>query len=124
MLEKNPFTYCTECPVWSTLEEINNEEGNCRFCLERTKRCEECKMEFCKRHDKCEDLLNGHIDGIDYLPTDQILLWDFKPGASKEVKASAQLWKYAWLLSLRTGISMSDMQAVYFDSQHAYKVYL
>lgn len=115
---KDPFTYATEIPVWSTEEEVMD----CNHCMDEIDRCEECDVEKCKRHAECDHLLHGHIDIIRYLPNDKIEIPDFKPGAEKETKAASQVWKYMWLLSLRTGIPIEDMFGCYFDGYYAYQL--
>lgn len=70
------------------------------------------------------ELLHGHIDGVRHLPDDRVEVWDFKPGAEKETRASSQLLRYGHLLSLRTGISLSDIDLYYFDKNYAYKLVL
>jgi len=92
-----PFTIASEIPVWSVIEDFKDGLGG-------------------------ESLLHGHIDLIRYMPNGRVQVLDFKPGASKETKAASQVWRYMWLLSLRTGISMGDIDGFYFDDEVCYKI--
>ncbi len=49
--------------------------------------------------------LTGHIDLLRYEER-KIAVWDYKPKAAKEVSASTQVFLYALMLSVRTGISL------------------
>ena len=128
MHEHNPFTFATEIPVWSEVEELigksqfDGEIIECIYWERDRNKCNDCMEEFCKRHVKCHHLLHGHIDGLDYMPDDKILVWDFKPNAEKETKAASQVRRYMSLLSLRTGILIEDMTGVYFDGSYAYQL--
>jgi hypothetical protein len=61
----------------------------------------------------------GHIDGLRFMG-DHIELFDFKPNAHKEKKASSQVYRYRNLLSKRTGIPEASIKTCYFDDTNLY----
>lgn len=63
--------------------------------------------------------LTGHIDLLRYAGG-QIEVWDYKPHAKREVKAHVQVWLYALMLAVRTGLSLQRFRCGYFDEQDAY----
>ena len=54
-----------------------------------------------------DDALTGHID-ILRIERWEIAIWDYKPKAAKETMAQVQVFLYAYMLSVRTGIKLSD----------------
>ena len=63
--------------------------------------------------------LTGHADII-RLEGDAVWIWDYKPHAAKEKYAKTQIFYYALMLSLRTGIPLERIRCGYFDSEDAY----
>jgi hypothetical protein len=63
--------------------------------------------------------LTGHIDLVRY-EDHKIAVWDYKPKASKEVTATTQVFLYALMLSVRTGISLNHFICGYFDEKDLY----
>ena len=62
-----------------------------------------------------DDILTGHVDVLRYEKDGKVGIWDYKPGAAEEVNASIQVWLYALMLSIRTGISLQNITCGYFD---------
>jgi predicted RecB family nuclease len=63
--------------------------------------------------------LTGHIDLLQ-VKDGKVVILDFKPKAHKEKRAHVQLFAYALMMSIRTGISMDNMECVYFDEKTSY----
>ena len=63
--------------------------------------------------------LTGHIDLVRY-EGQKIAVWDYKPKAAKEVTATTQVFLYALMLSVRTGISFNRFICGYFDEKDLY----
>lgn len=59
--------------------------------------------------------ITGHIDILRTENNKKIGVWDYKPNAYKEKKAHIQVFFYAFLLSVRSGIKLSDFICGYFD---------
>ncbi len=62
-----------------------------------------------------DDVLTGHVDVLRYEQDGRAGVWDYKPGAAEEVNASIQVWLYALMFSIRTGISLQNITCGYFD---------
>ncbi len=95
LLLNDPCTVACEVPLWLEEKEI-----------------QDYKMFF-----NTNDTLTGHIDVLRYEKDGKIGIWDYKPGAKSEVDASIQIWLYALMLSVRTGLSMKNIICGYFDEQ-------
>ena len=65
--------------------------------------------------------LTGHIDLLRMEPDGRIAILDYKPRAREEKKAHEQLFLYALMLSVRTGIKMSNFVCAYFDESNYYR---
>ena len=63
---------------------------------------------------------SGHIDLVQ-IRRGGIFIMDYKPDASKEKKATAQLAAYAKALSFRTGIPHSKFRCGWFDDKDYYE---
>ncbi len=66
------------------------------------------------------DTLTGHIDILRCETDGKIGIWDYKPGAAIEINASIQLFLYALMLSIRTGIGLKNFTCGYFDEKDAF----
>jgi hypothetical protein len=67
------------------------------------------------------EALTGHIDLLRIEDSGKIAIWDYKPNAYKETKAHIQVFLYAYMLSVRTGIKLSDFICGYFDEIDCYQ---
>lgn len=67
-----------------------------------------------------EDTLTGHIDVLRYEKDRKIGVWDYKPGASQEIDSAIQVFLYALMLSVRSGISLKNFVCGYFDETDAF----
>lgn len=67
------------------------------------------------------DPLTGHIDILRIEEDGKIAIWDYKPNAYKETKAHVQTFIYAFMLSVRTGIKLSNFRCGYFDEIDLYQ---
>ncbi len=65
--------------------------------------------------------LTGHIDILRIEESGKIAIWDYKPNSFKETKAHVQVFLYAYMLSVRTGIKLSDFICGYFDEIDCYQ---
>jgi len=92
-LLNDPCTVACEVPLW--LEE-NELENYAAFF-------------------NTDDILTGHVDVLRYEKDGKVGIWDYKPGAVEEVNASIQVWLYALMLSIRTGMSLQNIICGYFD---------
>lgn len=70
---------------------------------------------------KTNEPLTGHIDILRIEESRKIAIWDYKPNAFKETKAHVQVFLYAYMLSVRTGIKLSDFICGYFDEIDCYQ---
>ncbi len=95
MLENDNNTLAMEVPLWVMPEEVDKELL------------------------KIDEPLTGHIDVL-RIEDGKIWIWDYKPNASSEKFASAQVFFYAFMLSKRTGIPLEKFRCGYFDSANAY----
>lgn len=73
---------------------------------------------------KTSDSLTGHIDLVRYVSGSgskfRVEIWDYKPGAYNEKYAATQVFLYAFMLSLRTGIAFPNILCGYFDEVDAF----
>ncbi len=70
---------------------------------------------------KTNEALTGHIDLLRIEDSGKIAIWDYKPNAYKEIKAHVQVFLYAYMLSVRTGIKLSNFICGYFDEVDCYQ---
>jgi len=66
------------------------------------------------------EALTGHIDLLRVVKNSKIEVWDYKPRAFNEKYAETQVFLYALMLSIRTGIPLSLFQCGYFDEIDAF----
>jgi hypothetical protein len=97
-LEHNPNTIACEVPVWMESWEFTDYS----------------------RVLKTHETLTGHIDVLRYENDGLVGVWDYKPRAAAERGAGLQVFLYALMLSLRTGLPMSAFLCGYFDEKDAY----
>jgi len=97
-LECDPTTVACEVPVWMEAWEF-----------------EDYARVFGRR-----DTLTGHIDVLRAEPDGLIGVWDFKPRAAAERDAHIQVFLYALMLALRTGLPLTAFTCGYFDESDAY----
>ena len=64
--------------------------------------------------------LTGHIDVLRHADDGLLGVWDYKPNAAAERNAHIQVFLYALMLSLRTGLPLSAFHGGYFDEKDAY----
>jgi hypothetical protein len=64
--------------------------------------------------------LTGHIDVVRREDDGLLGVWDYKPRAAAERGAHIQVFLYALMLALRTGLPMSAFLCGYFDEKDAY----
>ncbi len=64
--------------------------------------------------------LTGHIDVLRREEDGRLGVWDYKPHAAAERNAHLQVFLYALMLSLRTGLPLSAFFCGYFDEKDAY----
>ena len=62
-----------------------------------------------------KDILTGHIDILRYENDGQVGIWDYKPESLKEQNAKIQIFLYAIMLSIRTGVCLKNVICGYFD---------
>ncbi|MFP4568036.1 MAG: PD-(D/E)XK nuclease family protein [Candidatus Woesearchaeota archaeon] len=63
--------------------------------------------------------LTGHIDLL-RIENNKIWVWDYKPNAHREKYATTQTYFYAYMLSKRTGIPLTEFMCGYFDDKNTY----
>lgn len=63
----------------------------------------------------------GHIDNI-RIKDDKIGVWDFKPNAAKETKASGQVLRYVLMLSKALNLPLRMFEGGYYDDTNAYLI--
>lgn len=97
MLENDANTIAMEIPLW--LHEHELEEYEKIF--------------------SCKTPLTGHIDLV-RIENGKIWIWDYKPNAHLEKYAATQTYFYAYMLSKRTGIPLSEFRCGYFDAVNTY----
>lgn len=96
-LEHDPGSFACEIPVWTEPVEIQDY------------------VEIFGT----DAPLTGHIDLLRYADR-RIEVWDYKPNAAKEVTAVTQVFLYALMLSIRTGLSLRRFLCGYFDERDLY----
>ena len=64
--------------------------------------------------------LTGHIDVVRREEDGRLGVWDYKPHAAAERDAHIQVFLYALMLSLRTGLPLTAFLGGYFDEKDAY----
>ena len=69
---------------------------------------------------KTGEPLTGHIDVLRREEDGLLGVWDYKPHAAAERNAHIQVFLYALMLSLRTGLPLSAFLCGYFDEKDAY----
>jgi len=97
-LDHNPNTIACEVPVWAEAWEFEDYSR-----LLRTR-----------------EPLTGHIDVLRREDDGLLGVWDYKPRAAAERGAHIQVFLYALMLALRTGLPMSAFLCGYFDEKDAY----
>ncbi|MDG5813932.1 PD-(D/E)XK nuclease family protein [Chitinispirillales bacterium ANBcel5] len=101
-LENDRHTISVEVPLWAESNEFSD---------------------YTKCFGTC-DAMTGHVDLLRYIPLGdrnfKVQIWDYKPGAYKEKYAMTQVFLYAFMLSLRTGISFRNIECGYFDEVDAF----
>ena len=97
-LEHNPNTIACEVPVWMESWEFADYPR-----ILRTR-----------------DTLTGHIDVLRCEDDGLLGVWDYKPRAVAERDADIQVFLYALMLSLRTGLPLTAFLCGYFDEKDAY----
>jgi len=97
-LDHNPNTIACEVPVWAEAWEFEDYPR-----LLRTR-----------------EALTGHIDVLRREDDGLLGVWDYKPKAAAERRAHIQVFLYALMLALRTGLPMSAFLCGYFDEKEAY----
>ena len=98
LLERDPTTIATEVPVW----------------------VESWELEGYRHILKTNETLTGHIDVLRYESDQTVGVWDYKPNAADERCAGIQVFLYALMLSLRTGLPLTAVSCGYFDEESAY----
>lgn len=98
-VENDPKTLAVELPVWMRDDELVDFREQFGF----------------------EKGMAGHIDLV-RLEGDRIWIWDYKPYARKEKHAHVQVFLYAVMFALRTGVPMSRLGAGYFDEDNVFSV--
>lgn len=93
LLLEDPCTVASEVPLWLEPHEIKNYAELFQ----------------------ADDVLTGHVDILRLEKDGRIGVWDYKPGALNEQKAMIQVFLYAFMLSIRTGICLKDIICGYFD---------
>lgn len=97
-LEHDPNTIACEVPVWTESWEF----ADYPHVL------------------KTRETLTGHIDVLRYEDDGRVGVWDYKPRAAAERSADIQVFLYALMLSLRTGLPLTAFLCGYFDEKDAY----
>lgn len=97
-LECDPTTIACEVPVWT----------------------ESWEFEDYPRILGSRDALTGHIDVLRREDDGLIGVWDYKPRAAAERDAHIQVFLYALMLALRTGLPLNAFLCGYFDEKDAY----
>jgi len=66
------------------------------------------------------ETLTGHIDMLRREDAHTLGVWDYKPGAAEERSAAIQVYLYALMLAIRTGLPIERFVCGYFDEHNAY----
>jgi hypothetical protein len=74
----------------------------------------------CPRLLRTREALAGHIDVLRHEDDGLLGVWDYKPRAAAERWAHIQVFLYALMLALRTGLPMNAFLCGYFDEKDAY----
>lgn len=93
LLLNDPQTIASEIPLWFEPDEL---EGYSEIF-------------------QTNDTLTGHVDILRCEKDGRVGVWDYKPEALKEENAKIQVFLYALMLSIRTGICLKDIICGYFD---------
>jgi hypothetical protein len=96
-LDKDHYSIATEIPLWVEPTEFSDY-----------------KIIF-----STMEALTGHIDLL-RIKDGKIEVWDYKPMAYNEKYAETQVFLYALMLSIRTGLPLSLFQCGYFDEIDAF----
>lgn len=98
-LDNDRKTIAVEVPLWAESNEFKNKSYEKVF--------------------KTSESMTGHIDLVRYASgpdkKSRVEIWDYKPGAYNEKYATTQVFLYAFMLSVRTGIVLSNISCGYFD---------
>jgi hypothetical protein len=97
-LDHDPNTIACEVPVWA----------------------EAWEFEDYPRLLGTREALTGHIDVLRREGDGLLGVWDYKPRAAAERSAHLQVFLYALMLALRTGLPVSAFLCGYFDEHDAY----
>jgi len=97
-LLNDPCTIASEIPLWLEAQELKDYSS-----IFNT-----------------EDVLTGHVDILRYEKDKKIGIWDYKPQALEETDALIQVFLYAIMLCIRTGISLQNIKCGYFDEKDAF----
>ena len=97
-LEHDPATIACEVPVWMESWEFADYQ----------------------RILGTDEPLTGHIDVLRHESDGCLGVWDYKPHAAAERHAHLQVFLYALMLSLRTGLPLRAFHCGYFDEKDAY----
>lgn len=98
LLENDPCTVASEIPVWIEPRDLADYAD----ALGR------------------ERPLTGHIDLLRHEEDGKIGVWDYKPGAPWR-SARTQVFFYAFILAVRTGIKLGDFVCGYFDENDLFR---
>lgn len=98
MLEKDESTIAVEVPVWIA----EHERGPLAVDVPTSEH------------------LSGHIDVL-AIENGNVCVWDYKPKAARERFAAAQVLLYAYMLSVRTGLSLEHFRCGYFDDEECFE---
>ncbi|MBT3881302.1 MAG: hypothetical protein HON76_07700 [Candidatus Scalindua sp.] len=98
---------------------LDNDKGT--IAVELPLWVEEGELQDFKKVFNITGPLVGHIDILRIEDDGKIAVWDYKPNAYKETKAYVQVFLYTYMLSVRTGIKLSDFICGYFDEVDAYQ---
>lgn len=98
---------------------LDNDKGT--IAAELPLWIEECEFKDFKKVFNTIEPLVGHIEILRIEDDGKIAVWDYKPNAYKETKAHVQVFLYTYMLSVRTGIKLSDFICGYFDEVDAYQ---
>ena len=98
LLLNDPQTIASEVPLWLEPQEI-----------------EDYSEIF-----HTNDALTGHVDILRCEKDGRVGVWDYKPEALNEENAKIQVFLYALMLSIRTGICLKDIICGYFDEKDAF----
>lgn len=99
LLDNDKGTIAAELPLWIEEREFTDYE----------------------RVFNTKEPLVGHIDILRIEDDGKIAVWDYKPNAFKETKAHVQVFLYTYMLSVRTGIKLSNFICGYFDEVDVYQ---